>query len=446
MSADHRGALRPGELRVVLLAGLYFFCLLAAYYALRPMRDAFGAENPYELHWLFTGTLVGTLVAQPIYGRLVSRRGRAAFIPIAYRFLMLNAVAFGLLLRGLEGEALLWAHRAYFVWLSLFSVFGVTVFWGFLADIMGSARAKRLYGRIAMGGTLGAAAGASLAGLWLEELESLVRGLGLESWAEANVLLPLLSALLLEGAVRAARAVERASLPAEPDDPGSGAEVPVGGSALDGFRDVLRSRFLTSICAYVVLYVVGSTVLYFITSVVTSEAFETSEARAVFFGRMDLCVNVVALGFQLFLTGRVMQRMGLGLSLAAVPLIGLLGFSGIAVSPGLVVLGTLFVLRRGMEFGLSKPAREALFTALPREEKYKAKAVVDTVVYRGGDAAAMWIQAGLTAVGVGAAGFAWGMVPLCGVALLISVWLGRAHARLQREGQREPEGMRAASS
>lgn len=425
---------RPGELRAVLLAGLYFFFLLAAYYALRPMRDAFGAEDRANLPELFTGTLVLTLLAQPLYGRLVARRGRAAFIPIAYRFLMLNAILFGLLLGGLEGVALQWVWRLYFVWLSFFAVFGVSIFWGFLADIMGSARAKRLYGPIAIGGTIGAMAGASLTGLWLDGLVAVARSLGLEEWARPNVLLPLLSACLLEGAVRAARAVERAPLPHEPDDPHSDARVPVGGRAMDGFRDVAGSPYLLGMCAYVALFVVGSTVLYNVTSEVTANAFESTEARTVFYGRMDLGVNALTLVFQLSLTGRVLQRFGLGAGLAAVPLVGLVGFAGVALSPGLLALGVLYVLRRGLQFGLSKPSREALFTVVSRDEKYKAKAVIDTVVYRGGDASVMWAQAGLGALGVGSTGLAWGMLPACALALWVSVALGRAHARRQREG------------
>lgn len=439
-----RGELRPGELRVVLLAGAFFFCLLASYYALRPLRDAYGAEDSTRLQWLFTGTLLGTLAAQPLFGRLVSRQGRAKFLPRAYRFLAVNAIAFGLLLDGLDGTALVWMRRLFFVWLSVFNMFVLSLFWGFLADIMGSARAKRLYGRIAIGGTLGALAGASLAGLWMEELGMLASAVGLASVARPAFLLPLFSALLLEGAVRAARALERARLAKEPDDPHSDARTPVGGRTLDGFRAVLRSHHLAALCLYVTLFVLGSTVLYEITSVLTKAAFE-SDARTQFNARIDLWVNVVALTFQLFLTGRILPFLGLGISLAAVPMVGMAGFAAVASSSGLMAIATLSVLRRGFEYGLSKPAREALFTVLTRDEKYKAKSVIDTVVYRGGDAAAMWLQAGLGALGVGISALAWGMVPMCALGVVVAFALGREHARRASALAARGEAERAAS-
>ena len=418
----------------MLWAGLYFFCLLAAYYALRPMRDAFGAENPYELHWLFTGTMVATFVAQPLFGRLVSRRGRAAFLPIAYRFLIANALVFGLLLGTLEGEALRWAQRAFFVWLSVFNVFGVSIFWGFLADILGPERAKRLYGPIAVGGTLGAINGSVLAGHGLELLEAGARSVGWTDLAQAPFLLPLLSAVFLEVAVHAARRVERVPLVSDATDPAD-AEEPLGGGATDGFREVVRSPYLGGIAGYVLLFVLVSTMLYFITGVQTSEAFADEMERSAFYARVDLWVNVLTLVFQVLLTSQVLRRLGVGVALAAVPAVGLVGFSMVASDPGLTALAILFVARRSFEFGFSKPARESLFAVVRREEKYKAKTVIDAFVYRVGDAAVMWIQAGLTALGVGITALAWGMVPVCAGSLILALWLGRSHGRRSHRGR-----------
>lgn len=423
------GDLRPGEGRVAWAAALWFFCLLAAYYALRPMRDAFGAENPYELHWLFTGTFLLTMIAQPLYGRLVARHGRAVFLPLTYRFLLSNVVLFAVLLGTLEGEALRWAHRLYFVWLSVFVVFGVSVFWAFLADLMGARRAKRLYGLIAVGGTLGAAFGSSIAGWWVEYLQDFLASLGASESVGRGVLLPALAALFLEGAVRAARRVERMPLPPEEDDPEVDSAAPVGGRALAGFGEVARSNYLLGICGYVAVFVLGSTLLYFINSVIVQDAFASADERTSFFGKVDFAVNGIALFLQLFATGRVLQRLGLGIALAAVPLVGVIGFSAVALSPTIAVLVVFFVSRRAAEFGFSKPARDALFTAVTREEKYKAKAIVDTAVYRGGDAVAMWLQAGLTKVGVGLAATAWGLVGVCAAGLGAALFLGREHAR-----------------
>ena len=353
---------------------------------------------------------------------------------VTYRFLLINVVAFAVALGTLEGDALRWAHRAYFVWLSVFVVFGVSVFWGTLADLMGARRAKRLYGLIGIGGTLGAALGSIIAGSWVEYLQELLALLGVGDSVGRGVLLPVLAALFLEGAVRAARWVERTPLPPEEDDPDTDAHTPVGGGALAGFSDVACSNYLVGLCGYVAVFVLGSTLLYYINSVIVQDAFASSEERTSFFGKIDFAVNCAALLIQLFATGRVLRRLGLGIALAAVPAVGVLGFTAVALSPTVAVLVVFFVARRAAEFGFSKPARDALFTACTREEKYKAKAVVDTAVYRGGDAAAMWIQTGLASLGVGLAGTSAGLVGVCALGLGVSLFLGREHGRRMRRG------------
>ncbi len=434
-----------GERRLTLFAALYFFFLMASYYALRPVRDSFGSGNTDELHWLFTGTFVATLIAQPLYGYLVARTGRSAFIPIAYRFLIAGALTFAVLLSRLEGSSLQWVQRGFFVWLSLYIVMGVSVFWGFMADVMGSERAKRLFGKIALGGSLGAIFGSLLAG-WLVDAVAHLGSSSTESkLLDVTILLPVSAALLLEGAVRAARAVERSRLTedapaAEHVDAAAAAanaapsgEAPVGGTALAGFGSTLRSPYLLGICLYVLIFVVGSTMLYKINTEIVNAAYPDAGERTQFFGRVDLVANTLTLVLQLLVTGQVMRRFGLGVALAAVPLVSFVGFGAIAIEPTITACALLFVSRRAFEFAFSKPGRDALFTVVPREDKYKAKAVIDAVIYRGGDALSLWSREGLLARGVSVPQITRGLVPLAGLGILLAFWLGRQHRRRETE-------------
>ncbi len=418
--------IRPGEGKPLLLAMAFFFTLLCSYYLLRPLRDAYGAADPERLRWLFLGTFGLTMLVQPAFGALVSRFGRPRIVPGSYRALSLITIALGFLLGRFEGGTGIFVRDVFFCWLSVFSIVGVSIFWGLLADLYGRERALRLFGFVAVGGTLGAIFGSSIASFANDVLPKV--GLGPQH-------LPFLSAACLEVCVWIQRSLQRASLSLEsvPDAPAQdapsiapAASDPIGGTVMAGFRRVAQSPYLMLVCLYVAIYVVGSTLAYDVGARLANTAFDGDpDGRREFFGKIDLATSVVTLILQLFASGWVLRKLGVGVGLCAVPLVGVVGFAALAIDPTLMVLACFSVARRGAEYGISKPARDALFTVVPREDKYKAKLVVDTVIYRGGDAASLWLQFALITYGVSASVIAWGLVGLAGAGVAVALLLGR---------------------
>ena len=419
---------RPGEWAVLGLAALYHFLVLAAWYVLRPIRDAMGtAGGVDDLPWLFTATLLVMLAAQPLYAAVVARWPRPVSVPWTYRFFALHLLVFWLLLESAPGASQLWLGRAFFVWASVFNLFIVSVFWSFVDDLFEVGQGKRLFGFVAAGGTLGGVLGAALTAGLVERL------------GEAPLL--LVSAALLEGGVRCARALGRRRAAAAVEQSHAEREA-VGGGALAGVSSVLRSPYLAGICGFLFLYTLSSTFLYFVQADIVTTALPERSARTAFFARLDLWVNASTLVLQTGATGRVLAALGVGGTLALLPALSLAGFAALGALPTLGLLALVQVARRASNFALTRPAREILFIPLSREEKYKSKAFVDTFVYRLGDQVGAWTSAGLTALGLGVAGIAGAAAPLAALWLALTVWLGRRHARLVRTAS--PQRTRAA--
>lgn len=415
--------LEPGELGAALAAALAFFLVLGAYYVLRPIRDEIGAADGIErLPWLFAGTLVVTALVHPPFAALLARLPRRRALRIAFRTLAATLLLFWAGF-SLGSPALhLWAGRAFYVWTSVFNLFVVAAFWSVMADLSGPRRGRRLFGVVSVGGTLGAMAGSAATA-------SLVGPLG------AAALL-LLSAAMLEAALRVLdwlpRVLRQAPTDGEQVTPTAADGEALGGGALGGLAGVARSPYLWAICAYMLLFTVASTFLYFQQAALAGAAFADRAARTAFFARLDLAVNALTLVAQLFLTGRILRWLGVGLTLALLPALSAFGFAWLATAPTLAVLAVFQVARRAGNFALARPTREVLYTVLSREEKYKAKHLIDTFVYRAGDQTGAWSYAALTALGVGLAGTAWVAVPLCLAWLALSLWLGARHLRQAR--------------
>lgn len=426
-------ALAPGEGPVAVVAAFFFFAFMASYYLLRPLRDAYGAARPDDLRYLFLGTFAVTVLVQPAFGALVSRYGRRRIAPYAYRTLGLVSLAFGALLATLEGAALRSVQTAFFCWISAYVVVGVSLFWGLMADLLGKDRSLRLFGWIAIGGTLGAASGGAIVGLvgrWVPLLD------------DAPFAYSVLTLVMLEACVRLSRAVERraARLPRAGGD-GAASErrdEPIGGGILDGFAHVARSPYLLGVGAYVLVYVVANTLLYERASEIVGATYETSGERAALFAQVDLATNVLTLALQLLATGALLRRraVGVGLALLAVPLVSTVGLAVVAFAPTLAVIAVLTVVRRSFEFGLSKPGRDALFTVVSAEDKYKSKQVLDSVVYRAGDASVLWAKYGLGVLGVGGTAVLLGAAGVSAGGCVIALLLGRGFGA--RDGVRAP--------
>ena len=442
---------RPEEAGLVLLSACYFFFILSAYYVIRPIREemavAGGVEN---IAWLFTATLVAMLVAHPIFGAIVSRWPRRRFVTVTYRFFMLNLLVYFVLLNVVpQGSASVWTGRTFFVWISVFNLFVVSVFWSFMTDIFRERQSRRVFGLIGVGGTLGGILGSSITALLVGIL------------SPATLL--LFSILLLEGGVvclkvldrrcgTAQRVADDARGDAAGDPPGeaagdaragargdAGAEV-IGGTALEGIRRVFSSPYLMGIVAYMLLFTIGSTFLYNIQADIISRTFSDAAERTVVFARIDLAVNVLTLFTQLFLTGRILNWLGVRLALAILPLLSVLGFLVLGLVPVFAVFVVFHVLRRAGNFALAVPTREVLYTVLPRRDKYKAKHFNDLFVSRAGDQIGVWSFAGLRALGLGGGVLALTMVPLAGVWMLVALWLGTRQAILARNAPESNRG------
>lgn len=424
--------LREGEGAALGWSFAYYFLLLCSYYILRPIRDEMGIAGGVDnLAWLFTGTLVGMLLIHPVFTTLVKSLPRRRFVPLTYRFFIANLVVFFALFQ-LVPENSVWIGRIFFIWVSIYNLFVISVFWSFMTDIYRSAQSKRLFGVLAVGGTIGAMTGSGIT-------SALVQALG-----PVNLL--LISALMLEAAARVSGALEKAEqglamagLQDEQLDADGGTNDPearirqqvadkqqevIGGGVLDGVRDVLRSPYLLGIALLMLLFTITSTYLYFMQLDVVAGASEDSRVRTQLLANIDLIVNIITLITQLFLTGRLLRWLGVGMSLAFLPLLSLIGFGLVGVAPALLVVLVFQILRRAGNFAIQRPAREVLYTVLPRTEKYKAKNFNDTFVYRVGDQVGAWSYTLMGSLGLGVSSLALTMVPVSAVWLLLALWLG----------------------
>jgi AAA family ATP:ADP antiporter len=361
---------QPHELPAVALAFAYFFLLLCSYYILRPVRDALAVEvGTQALQWLFTATFVTMLALVPLFGWLSARLPRTRLLPLVYGFFVVNLLLFAVSL----------PPTVFFVWLSVFNLFAVSVFWSFMSDIFDTPQAARLYGAIAAGGSCGAIAGPLVAAMVSHHQPMLLISAGL-----LGLTIPCIAML-----ARWAKAHPRSGNPAP--------EAPLGGSILAGMRAALTSPFLLAICGYLLCYTALSTALYFQQVTIVKEAVPDVAERTRLFASIDLTVNSLTLVLQVFAFSRLTALLGPGWLLALMPIASVAGFLWLGATPTLAALIAFGVTRRVGEFAVSKPAREALFTVVPREDRYKAKNFIDTVVYRGGDALAGWVFAAVSA-------------------------------------------------
>ena len=410
-------ALRPGEGRALAWSFTYFLCLLASYYVLRPLRDEMGiAGGVRNLQWLFTATFVAMLAAVPVFGAMVARLPRRRFIPLVYHFFVANIAIFWLLLTFDFGKVQV--AQVFFVWISVFNLFAVSVFWSFMADLFASEQGKRLFGFIAAGGSAGALLGPALT-IWL----ALPLG-------PVNLL--IVAAVFLELAVLCVRRLEFAAASSEAAQMAPAVQPPyaaLGGGWLAGIAMVLRSPYLAGIALWVALLSLAGTFLYFQQANIVAAASDDPAVRTRMFASIDLAVGVSTLVVQFFATGRLLTRFGAGRAAAFLPLVFGIGFLVLAFTPMLLVVIAFQAIQRTANFAIANPAREVLFTVLAREEKYKAKNVIDIVVFRGADAAGGWLFALLRGAGLELSTISLATLPVAGAWLVLALALGRAQER-----------------
>jgi ATP:ADP antiporter, AAA family len=401
----------PQERLAALWSFAYFFTLLAGYYVLRPLRDQMGiAGGVKALPWTFTATFVTLLVAQPIYGELVAKLPRTRFIPIVYHFFAFNLAVFWLLLH--LGIATVIVARVFFVWVSVFNLFAVAVFWSLMADVFNSEQSKRLFGFIGAGGTAGGLLGPVIT-------------IGLSvPLGPANLLIAAI--VFLELAVFCVHRLE-GTLEAPRDSHPN--EDRIGGSAFAAVPELIRSGYLFGVGAWVSLLSFGATILYFTQANVVATSVHGAGAQTRIFATIDLAVGLLTLATQTFATERLLRRFGVGAAAASLPIVYVVGFAVLGLTPSLVVVLVFQVLQRWTNFAIANPARQVLFTVVSRAEKYKAKNLIDVVIYRGSDALYGWVFDSLQAVGLKLGAIALCALPVMAGWLVLSMALGRTQTR-----------------
>lgn len=390
-------------------ATTYGFCILFSYYVLRAVRDEISAADRGNLQYLWTAVFFAMLVVVPLYSWAGSRWPRGVFVPLVNRFFIANLLLFYAALLLLPESARAWIDRVFYVWASVFALFAVTVFWGFMVDCFGNAQGKRLFGFIAVGSSLGAIAGSALTAALAQKLPPFT--------------LLLVACLPLEAACWCAAVLHRRF--GGNADPMHAENRPLAGTAWSGMATVFRSPYLMGIAGYILLMTYASTVLYFIQADLIRAALADRAARTALFASIDLWSNACTIVLQVWLAARVIRWIGVGATLAALPLLTAAGFLWLGTTPQLAVLIAMQVAYRALRYGLAKPTREVLFTVLGREEKYKSKAFLDAAVYRGGDLASGWIFTGLKALGLSIGAVALAAAPIAALWGVLALWLGR---------------------
>ncbi|MDD1749071.1 MAG: hypothetical protein LUO89_04265 [Methanothrix sp.] len=421
---------KADEVQALLWSCVYFFCVMSAYYVIRPIRDEMGVAAGVEnLPWLFTGTLAGMIVLNPPFSALVTNLPRVRFVSITYRFFMANLFIFYLLLQSTTGATNIWVGRVFYIWTAVFNLFVVSVFWGFMADTFTSGQGRRLFGFIGAGGTLGGILGSGITA-------TLVGRLG-----PTHLLVG--SMMLLEIAVQSMGRLSRLSERSGDHRWATRTEEPVGGKVLAGLTHVWQSPYLLAICAYMFLFTILSTFLYFEQANIVARSFTHRAARTALFAKIDLWVNILTLSTQVFLTHRIVKALGVAITLTLVPILTVIGFGALGFLPALSVVVVFQVLRRSGNFAVARPTREMLFTVIPRENKYKAKSFIDTFVYRLGDQVGAWTSGLMGFIGLSVAGFAFVAVPISAVWVMCGLWLGRKQEALAARPSIEDQGLGA---
>lgn len=407
--------IKRDELIAVGWSFLYFFCLLSSYSMLRPVRDAMaivgGVQN---IKWLFTGTFTVMLLATSAFGWITARYARRKFLPWVYYFFIANMMIFYALFAYTERAGIdqVWISRAFFVWLSVFNLFVVSVFWSFMADIYTKTQSRRLFGVISAGGSCGAIFGPIITGY-------LVESVGFKN------LLPLSGSLLIIAIYCVYRL--RDWVRRQDTDDASAQGKLIGGSAIDGIKLTLSTPYFRAIAISLLVANFLGVYFYIYLAELVSQTYDNPDEHAKVFSKIDSWINGLAFLSQLLLVKPVVRRFGVGISLAILPVVSIIGFVLIAIHPVFVVFVVIQVIRRAVTFGFSKPTSDMLYSIVPKNAKYKVKNFIETAVYRGGDLASAWIISSVSALGI--SGGAILCTPIAAVFAGLALWIGKEYKR-----------------
>lgn len=405
--------IEPNELKAVLLSFAFVFILMAAYFILRPVRNAMASDwTDAELSQLWTGTFVFSLIAVSLYGGIIPRVKFRYLVPGVYVFFSLSFFAFYFGATVSDRPALV--DKSFYVWLSVFSLFHVSVFWSFMSDIYSREQAPRLFAFIAAGSSTGAIAGPIIPAFFADTIGTY----NMMLMAAAMLLLPI----PIIAALNRLKVTELGNREVQAD---LTKQVEMGRNPFAGFMLFFSNRLLFGIGLFIFLYVSMGTFVYFGLKNLMDTYDEATREQIWAF--IDLSVNSLAIFTALFLTGRLATRFGMPVTLALIPSLLVIGFLTVAVAPILAVLVGLEISRRAGNYAITRPGREMLFTIVDREMRFKAKPVIDIVVYRGGDMIWAWLFTTLTTiVGLGMGGVA---AVGAGIAL-VWAWVGSRLGRI----------------
>jgi AAA family ATP:ADP antiporter len=405
--------IKQGEWLRFLLAFFYFFFLLGGYFMLRPLRGTVASNNSDILHLLYTATFITMLLLVPVFGTLVSKFRRSQFIPGIYLFFMSNLAYF---IYAFDGDSTsIWVQRGFYVWLSVFNLFVVSIFWSFMADIFKPGQAQRLFGSIMAGGSLGAIAGPVVTA-------NIVAGHGSKGVMSISLVclfIATLFAIFLGKYVRS-------------ESSGKPSKV-IGGKILEGAVHVFKSRYLLLICLLMLSHNLVSTFLYNGLAVLVNENITGFAERTEFFSWIDLAVQILAFTFQFLITSRLVAALGMPKTAILPPIVLAAGFTILGSSIGIVLFAAVQVAQRALNYGMLGPVKEMLFTVVDRETKYKSKNFIDTVIYRGSDVTASWLFKGYMTLGMGMSSIVWMYLPIMGIWGFGAWKLGKEYERLKSQ-------------
>ncbi len=365
------------------------FLLLGSYYVLRPVRDTVATVvGVGQLQQLFTATFIGTLAASAIYAAAASRIRLTRLLPGTFWFWLGNVALFAVLFRYAPENR--WLGAAYYVWFSVTNLFMISLFWSLMVDVFSAGQATRLFAFIAAGGAVGAIAGPLLTRLLVKDL-----GLsGLLLFAAAGLALVILLIHLL---MREKARLRESSAEAQQ----STLDHALPGNGLEGFGQLLKSRYVLGQAAFILMMTWVNTVAYFCQTDLIARTFTGIAGRTQAIADIDLVVNIGTAAILFLGLGRIVQRFGVTVGLILNPLLLGIAFLATALSPTLFMIQVLQIVRRVAQYAIARPSREICFTVLEQSSRYKAKNVIDTVVYRFGDVGSAWVQAGVRSMGYG---------------------------------------------
>ena len=394
----------------------YFFCVLSSYYILRPVRESMAVgSGPNTIPWLFFGTFVTMLIATPVFGWVASRYARRQFLPWVYLFFITNILIFWVVFSiAIDSDSdHVWLGRVFFVWLSVFNLFVVSVFWSFMADIYTREQGRRLFGVITAGGSIGALIGGGATSI-------LVVTIGFQN------LFPFAATLLLIAIfciTRLRQWVEQSHA----DDvlETAASKKPLGGNPFSGITHVFSSKYFTGIAISSIIASLLGTALYMFMAQLVAQAIPDVDEQTRFFSNINNATNAIALLGQLLVVKHVVHRFGVGVSMSLLPVASVAGFILLAIEPTLAIVALITVLRRALGFGFSKPTTDMLYSVVTPEEKYKTKNFIDTAVYRSGDLIGTWSIKGFVLAGLSIPAISVLMLPFAAIWGAIAIWLGR---------------------